>query len=154
MPDDRLQDRVAARGKRAGRESPDRLLVLDEEDRAVAGQIGDGRRCRFGGTRRLGLVGNVTRQEDRKNGSLADGARAKNIAAGLLDDAINHGEAKTRALSDFLGGEKRLEDFVFYVGRDAMSEILDLDRHIIGGGQRCLVVSWRIRRPPHCGSAR
>ena len=49
----RLQHCVAARGESAGAERPDRLLVLDEEDRAVAGEIG-GRRVRLlSGTRRL-----------------------------------------------------------------------------------------------------
>src|ERR1700731_2536235 len=42
----RLQYGVAARGKSPRSESPDRLFVLDEEDRAMASEIG-GRRGRF-----------------------------------------------------------------------------------------------------------
>jgi hypothetical protein len=36
----RLQHGIAARGKSPRSESPDRLLVLDEEDRAMASEIG------------------------------------------------------------------------------------------------------------------
>ena len=39
-PDRRLQHGIAARGERAGAESAHRLFVLDEQDRAVAGEIG------------------------------------------------------------------------------------------------------------------
>src|SRR6202035_4245496 len=127
-----------ARGKSPRSESPDRLFGLDEEDRAMAGEISGPRGRLFDGTGWMCFVWNIMGQEDRKNRPLADRARTENIAAGLFYNAIHHGEAKTGTLSDFLGGKKRFEDFVFYFRRDAMSEILDLDCDIIAWIQRCL----------------
>ena len=55
------------------------------------------------------------------------GAVERDLAAHVLHDPFGERKAKTGALSDFLGGKKRFEDFVFYFRRDAMSKILDLD---------------------------
>ena len=50
---------------------------------------------------------------DNERGTLsADVVVAKNLASVLLDDAIADTQAETGSLSDFLGGEERIENFV------------------------------------------
>src|SRR3981081_683687 len=99
----------------------------------MAGEIGGRRGRLYDRTRCMGFVRNIMGQKNRKNRPLANRARTENIATGLLHNAVHHGEAETGAFSDFLGGKKRFEDFVFYLRRDAMSEILDPDTEIVGG---------------------
>ena len=53
-------------------------------------------------------------------------------AAGLLDDAVDRGQAEARALADFLGREERLEDLVDDVGRNAGAGVAHLDQHVVG----------------------
>ena len=62
----------------------------------------------------------------------------ENIAAGLLDDAIDGGKPEARALADFLGGEERLENPVDDAGRDALAIVAHLDQHVLGGCQQLL----------------
>src|SRR6202011_3011377 len=142
----RLQHGIAARGKGPRSESADRLFVLDEEDRAMASEIGARRGRLYDRTRCMGFVRNIMGQKNRKNRPLPNRARTEHVAAGLLHNAVHHGEAETGAFSDFLGGKKRFEDFVFYFRRDAMSEILDLDCDIIAWIQRSLVETGAVAR--------
>src|SRR5205823_1724646 len=51
-------------------------------------------------------------------------------AAGLLDEAVDAGEAEPGALADLLGGVERVENLVDDVGRDAGAGIRDLDQHV------------------------
>ncbi len=55
------------------------------------------------------------------------------IAAGLLDDAIDRRQPEAGALADLLGREERLEDLFDDVGRNADAGIAHLDQHIVGG---------------------
>ena len=57
------------------------------------------------------------REEQRKGAALAQGAVAKDIAAGLLDDAIGGGQAKSRPLARALGGVEGLEDLGQVLGQ-------------------------------------
>ena len=68
----------------------------------------------------------------RKTDALADFGIAEDEAAGLLDDAVDHRQAKAGALADLLGGEERLEYLLQHVGRDAAAGVFDLDQHIVG----------------------
>src|SRR5260221_522831 len=61
----------------------------------------------------------MARQEDREGGALAGLAVDEDEAAGLLDDAVDGGEAEAGAGADFLGREERLEDAREILARDA-----------------------------------
>src|SRR5581483_11682131 len=52
----------------------------------------------------------VDRKDDLEGRSHADLARHRDVAATLLDDAIDGGEAETGPLPALLRGEERLED--------------------------------------------
>ena len=111
MPEAASWHLVAARGERARGEGAHRLLVLDQQDRGAAGQVGD-----LGG--RLGVslagfspsAGMWRGTKMRKIVPLPSSLVEVDVAAGLLDDAVDGGEAEARALADLLGGEERLED--------------------------------------------
>ena len=101
-----------------------------------------------------GGVAGVAGQQHGEGRAAADGLDAEYIAAGLLDDAVDHGEAKTRAFADLLRREERLEDLVLHLRRDAMAEILDLDRDIFGRGQRIVVEGGAFGRRHIAGAQR
>ena len=65
---------------------------------------------------------------------LPDLAVGEDVAAGLLDDAVDGGQAEPGALADLLGGEERLEDAADHVGRDADAGVLHLDQQVFAGG--------------------
>ena len=44
-----------------------------------------------------------------------------------FDDVVGDGESESRTLGAFLGGKKRLQDFVLDVVRDTGTVILDID---------------------------
>ena len=74
-------------------------------------------------------LGNVAGQEDaegRAAGPATDST--EDVAAGLLDDAVDHRQAKPGALADLLGGEERLEDLLKMLVRDAGAGVLDLQQ--------------------------
>ncbi len=50
-------------------------------------------------------------------------------AAVLFDDFVNDEQTEPRALADFLGGEKGVEDPRQHFRRDAMTAVMDLDIH-------------------------
>src|SRR6202011_5412334 len=115
-------------------EAAQALFVLDQQDRALPGVVSGLRglvgtpwsACLRG--RRHVLDGrDVARQEDAEGRAFADGRFRIDEAAGLLDDAIDGGEAKPGALADFFRREERLEDTVDDLGRNAGSGIGDLD---------------------------
>src|SRR5262245_18589077 len=137
----RLQHGVAGRGQCPGGKRPDRLFVLDEQNRSMPCEIGGMCRNRLCAMRLRDFFGHTTRQKDRKNCPYAYRARTENIASGLLDDAINGCKAETGTLANILGGKKRLKYLVFGFGRNPVSEVLDLDRHIIIRNKRRLIES-------------
>jgi hypothetical protein len=51
----------------------------------------------------------------------------------LLDEAIDHAEAKAGALAFRLGGEERLEHMLHDVWRDAAAGVADGEHHILPG---------------------
>src|SRR5215472_13536627 len=55
-----------------------------------------------------------------------------NKSASLLDDAVDGGKSEARAFTDLFGGEKRFEDLVDDVWRNAGSAVAHLDQYIIG----------------------
>ena len=59
----------------------------------------------------------------------------EDVAARLLDDAVDGRQAKAGALADFLGGEERLEHLAEHVGRDAAAGVGDRQGRIIGDRQ-------------------
>ncbi len=102
----------------------------------MAGEIGGA----LGALGLLGLrlgdfAGNMPRQQDAEGCPGPRRAATENIAASLLDNAVDHGEAEPGALADVLGGEEGLEDFRHHLGGDAMARVLDFDQHVFGGNQ-------------------
>ncbi len=82
-------------------------VVFDEQDRL-------GRRSAVRGTVRQVFPsaprgGHRARQIEPDDCAVADLGVDRRVAAGLLDEAVDHAEAKPGALADVLGGEERLE---------------------------------------------
>ena len=75
----------------------------------------------------------MARQVDAEGRALADLAVGEDVAARLLDDAVDGGQAEAGALADILGGEERLEDLGHDLGRHAGAGVLDLDQHVLAG---------------------
>src|SRR3546814_14425257 len=88
--------------------------------------------------RRHRLLLGDRRQVDREGGALPHGAVDEDVAAGLLHDAIDGGEAEAGAGADLLGREEGIEDAVDDIRRDAGAGVLHLHdgvvarRHEIG----------------------
>ena len=61
------------------------------------------------GSSRRGVLGVQPRQINLDRRALAELAVDLDVAAGLLDEAIDLRQAKPGAVTDFLGGEERLE---------------------------------------------
>ena len=102
----------------------------------MAGEVGRGGLYRNFALHLFFGLRNMARQEDAEGGAAAFGRIAEYPAAGLLDDAIDHRQAKPGALADLLGREERLENLVHNVGGNAGAGVLHLDGDIVGGHQR------------------
>src|SRR6202035_4231563 len=87
----------------------------------------------------------VSRQQNAERRAAAGFALAEDVAARLLDDAVDHGKPEAGSLADLLGGEKRLEDLVAHVSGDAVAGILHLNEHIISRNQGLLAECGAIR---------
>src|SRR5690606_18473966 len=109
------------------REEAHRVLVLDEEDGALAGEIPGpfGRRRGRGAGRRRRVF--MERQIDAEGRALAHLAFGEDEASRLLDDAVDGGKAEPRPLPHFLGGEEGLEDLAEIFFRDADTRVAHLD---------------------------
>ncbi len=82
------------------------------------------------------------RQVDLESGALADRGLDRDVAAGPLHDAVDHGEAEAGALAELLGGEEGLEDVLEHLRRDAGAGVGD--RHQRPAGR----AAPRCGRPP------
>lgn len=71
----------------------------------------------------------MARQVDTEGSALAHFRFGINVTARLLDDAIDHREAKARALAHFLGGEEGLENLVHDLGRNTRAVIGNFHHH-------------------------
>src|SRR6185312_12841945 len=105
-------DAVALVAQRAGAEEANRVLVLDEEHGAGAGEVAR-RGAAFGelvARREQRLARLVARQVDGEGGAPPRRAVDEDEAAGLLDDAVDGGKAEPGAGSHLLRREEGLED--------------------------------------------
>ena len=113
----------------------------------MPGEIG---RCLLDGLLVAGLVfalrRNMAWQEDAENCADADCRIAEHIAAGLLDDAVDHRKAEAGSFADLFGREERLENLFANVIRNSSAGVGHFNHHIIGGGERFLVQLRRVRR--------
>src|SRR3546814_12301684 len=75
----------------------------------------------------------MDRQINGEGRALPDLRCGKDIAAGLLDNAIDGRQPETGALADFLGGEKRLEDIGEDFRRNARPGVRYLERGVFRG---------------------
>ena len=163
--------RVAARGQAAGVERAQPLLVLDQQDGAVAGEIGrrgalhivgrrdragHGGRRRFGKLRRLDVSapGMWRGRKMRKIVPLPSSELDIDEAAGLLDDAVDRRQAEAGALADILGREERLENLVHDVGAMPVPVSFDLDQHVIAERQTLVLVAGAFVRGDVGGAQR
>ena len=95
-------------------------FVVDEENPAARGR-GPGR----GGLRNgLGLCGDAG-QEDPYHGAATGFAGDLDFALMRHDDAVHHRQAQPRALADFLGREKRIEQSIHDVGTHPAPRVAD-----------------------------
>src|SRR5579872_586194 len=130
-----FEHRIAPRSERARGEGAHGLLILDKKDRALPGKISRWLRDLFF-RRFVGRARNVARQKDTKDRAAIRLAVDKHIAAGLLDDSVDHREPEAGAFADFLGREKGFENLIAHVARDAVAGILHFDKYIVGLHQR------------------
>ena len=91
-------------------------------------------RGRLRGGGRAGRLGLDLRQVEREGGAAAGRALDRDVAAGLLGEAEDLGQAEARALPDLLGGEERLEHPCQDVRRDAGAGVGEGDRRERAGG--------------------
>jgi hypothetical protein len=164
---------VAAGFEHAFAAAPHRLLILDQQHHGrAAGQILGSVRARLCGSARrtlgsspaggglgfgrggglLRLVLDMARQVDAESGALAHFGFGIDIAARLLDDAIDHRQPEPGALADILGGEERLENLFHHLRRDSRALVGNLDQHVVADLHAAVVEAARPRRPRHCGS--
>ena len=73
-------------------------------------------------------------------------------AAGLLDDAVDRGQAKAGAFADVLGGEERLEDLADDRRRNAGAGVGDFDQHVVRRRHALGVIALAFARG-HIGGA-
>jgi hypothetical protein len=84
---------------------------------------------------RFGREHSRPRQGDLKLGELARLGIDFNRPAVLLDDDIvTNREAKASAFSGWLGRKERIENLLFYVGRNASAVVADPDFHTVAPG--------------------
>ncbi|MFP6774984.1 MAG: hypothetical protein VCE74_22040 [Alphaproteobacteria bacterium] len=57
------------------------------------------------------------------------------MAVGLLNEAVHHAQAKARALADFLGGEKGIEDTIHVPAGNSNAVVGYHDHDIVAAGQ-------------------
>ena len=154
-----LDHRIAARRESAGIEHAQPLLVLDQQDGALAGEIGARRcePCRRPPRCAPAIAGAVVSGSFGVSMSSAAGMwRGRKIrkivpffsseldideAAGLLDDAVDGREPEPGALADVLGGVEGVENLVDDLGRDAGAGVLDLDQHVFAERQPLVLVA-------------
>src|SRR5271163_806328 len=126
----------------AGAENSDRIVILDEHDRTVPGQIGycggfanigPGGLCRI---RRLAAW-----QVNLKNRALARRAARKNKTTCLLDDTVYRRQTETSSGADLLGRKERVENASQVLLRDTGASIGHLDQHIVAGRHRLVPTS-------------
>src|SRR5579859_558254 len=145
----RLEHGVALVPERPGAEQADRILVLDQQDGAGAGQVA---RCRHferieqRRRLRLALLALMLRQIEREFRADAHLAVDEDEAAGLLHDAVDGREAEAGAGPHFLGREEWFEDSSDDLARDAGALVGDLDQHIGAGGHELELTLDRLDR--------
>jgi len=101
-----FEDAIATAGEGFADELADRLFVLDQKD--SFGSAGRGERDWVGAGGSAGFVD--AWKINRESGAAAEFTLNEDVAAALLDDAVNGGESKAGAFAFFFGGKKRLED--------------------------------------------
>ena len=77
----------------------------------------------------------VARQVDGEGRAFADGRLDGDIAACLVDNAMDRGETEAGAGADVLGGEEGLEDMRQGFRRNAGAAVLDIDGYPFAGGE-------------------
>src|SRR5207248_8747457 len=136
----RLDHAVTARAQAARVQRAQALFVLDQQDGALAGEIGarfrSSPRLLARAVRRMHLVlrvvlGAMPRQENIERRALAFLRVDIDEAAGLLDDTVYGRKPEAGALADFLGREERLEDLVDDIGWDSGAGIRYGDPHVV-----------------------
>jgi hypothetical protein len=75
----------------------------------------------------------VARQEEMDGRAEALLALDLDVAARLLDEAIDHRQAKARALPQRLGRKEGIEDLAQHIGRHAHARVGDADLDIVAG---------------------
>ena len=125
-----LDHLIAEASQAAAQDLAQARVVLDEENGLRASrQLRLDRRREGGVLRRiLGL-----RQVDADARPPVGLAVELDVAARLLDEAVDHAEAEARPGADRLGGEERLEGLAPHLFRHARPGVGDGDQHIAAG---------------------
>ena len=103
-------------------------LVLDDQDDPLAQVFGGHVQQIFFRPRRRGRC---PRQIEFRGRSLSDPAVDADVAARLLDEAIDHAQAQTAALPHLLRRKERLERPFYDFGRHACSRVGDREQHVL-----------------------
>src|SRR5262245_10099781 len=111
---------------------PDQLVVLDHQNgfmSAVQGRHERLGRGRAGAGRQVHL--------DRR--AMAFLTVDLNMPGRLLDEAVDHAQSETGSLAGTLGGEKRIEHLVDYVGANADAGVAHRDQDVVSGADIIIV---------------
>ncbi len=130
-PVGRLQRAIAEVAQHLDHEAAHDRLVLDHEHGlALLGLV------RFRQRRHrpvLGGLAAVAGQVELHGRALAHLAVDLAVAIGLPGEAVDHRQAKPRALADRLGGEERVEGALDHLGRHAGTGVGDADADVLAG---------------------
>src|SRR5271165_635213 len=138
----RLYYLVAFVAQRAGAEDPDRIVILDEHDGAVPGQIlyrddfGD-----IGSSGRHRIRRLAARQVNLEDRALPGRAAYENETACLLDDAVDRRQAETGSGAEFFGRKEGVENASPVRLGDADAGIRHLDQYIVASRHHLVTAS-------------
>ncbi len=121
---------VAELGQDHGAVGTDLVIVLNQQDRLAGAGSRHRHLGRIGGTRRPAVVAREIELDRRPVPRLAIEG---DVAARLLDEAIDLAEAETGAAADILGGEERLEGARHRLLRHARARVTDGDIGVLAG---------------------
>ena len=121
-----FEDAVAAGFQSFANQLADGVFVFDEEDGFGSAGGGEGN-----GSGAVGFGGLVDAGEiNGEDGAAAELALHEDVAAALLDDAVDGGESEAGAFAFFLGGEERLEDAGLGFAVHALAGVADGDHDV------------------------
>src|ERR1035438_1289463 len=121
-----FENAIAAGLERFAHELANGLFVLDQEDGFGSASSGEGKRSGAAGFRWAIDAGKINGED----GAAAELALNEDVAAALLDDAVDGGKSEAGAFAFFFGGEEGLEDAGLGFAVHALASVADRDHDV------------------------